>query len=86
MLSIDIGFSYVAYAYISGNTVRYGLHSISVGHPSLTAQSINELLDEFGEIERVLVEQQEHEMYENYAPDHRSMWRPRFSGRDDRRP
>jgi hypothetical protein len=56
-LSIDIGFTYVAFAYVREFTVVYGLHNICVSNVLLTSQSINEFLNQF-EINQVLVEKQ----------------------------
>jgi hypothetical protein len=56
-LSIDIGWTYVAFAYVRDFTVVYGIHNFSVSDVVLTTQSINGLLNQF-EINQVLVEKQ----------------------------
>jgi hypothetical protein len=56
-LSIDIGFTYVAFAYVREFTILYGMQNIPTSTVVLTAQSINEFLNHF-EINQVIVEKQ----------------------------
>jgi hypothetical protein len=59
-LSIDIGFKYLAFAYLKDFTIQYGMHIIADATPELIAHSIREFLGawEDGEIDLVLVEKQ----------------------------
>jgi hypothetical protein len=57
-LSIDLGHTYLAFAYVREFTVTYGLHNIPTALPQLTSEAFRDFVCAFDQVDRVIVERQ----------------------------